>query len=259
MVSKGSSAKAGPRGLLVTTALMVMLASCGSASAAFYINCAGCHTTPQNGMAIVNFPTTTNLGKGARKVFKVSPGQTAVIQLNVTNNYSGNYALNINNLAAGGVNNSSNHLAYTADPAWTHYFPGTATNFFMAGCASSSPKVWTFNLVVRTNTPADFYTVNSQMAGYYSSTMWSQQESFYVQVVPVAPSVPVLQAPLRSGSSFSVQLATTSGFTYYLDYTTNLSGPTWNAASQTLGDGTIKTLTDTTATDLWRFYRGHVQ
>ncbi|MGA2661393.1 MAG: hypothetical protein ABSH34_28255 [Verrucomicrobiota bacterium] len=245
--------------LAVTTALMVMFAWCGSASAAFYINCAGCHTVPQNGMAIVNFQATTNLGNGLRKVFKVSPGQTAVIQLNVTNNYGGGYALNLNNLDAGGVNNTSDHLAYTADPAWTHYFPGTTTNFFMAGCATKSPDLWTFNLVVKTNTPPDFYTVNSQMAGYYSSTMWSQQESFYVQVVAAAPPVPVLQAPRRSGYSFSVQVATTSGFTYYLEYKTNLTAPTWNAASRTPGNGTIKTLTDTTATDSSRFYQAHVQ
>jgi len=245
--------------LAVTTALMVMFAWCGSASAAFYINCAGCHTVPQNGMAIVNFQATTNLGNGLRKVFKVSPGQTAVIQLNVTNNYGGGYALNLNNLDAGGVNNTSDHLAYTADPAWTHYFPGTTTNFFMAGCATKSPDLWTFNLVVKTNTPPDFYTVNSQMAGYYSSTMWSQQESFYVQVVAAAPPVPVLQAPRRSGYSFSVQVATTSGFTYYLEYTTNLTAPMWNAAAQTPGNGTIKTLTDTTATDSRRFYQTQVQ
>jgi len=259
MADKSPSTKAGRRGLAVTTALMVVLASCGSASAAFYINCRGCHTVPQNGMAIVNFQTTTNLGNGVRKVFKVSPGQTAVIQLNATNNYGGNYALNINNLDAGGVSNSSNHLAYTADPAWTHYFPGTTTNFFMAGCATKSPDLWTFNLVVKTNTPVDFYTVNSQMAGYYPSTRWSQQESFYVQVVVASPPVPVLQAPQRSGSSFSVQLTSTSGFTYCLEYTTNLTAPTWNAASQTPGDGTVEALRDGTASDSWRFYRAHVQ
>ena len=229
-MARPSSAQTARDILAVTMALMAMFALCGSATAAFYINCAGCHTVPQNGMAIVNFQTTTNLGSGLRKVFKVSPGQTAVIQLSVTNNYGGSYALNINNLDAGGVNNSSDHLAYTADPAWTHYFPGTTTNFFMAGCANSSPNLWTFNLVVKTNTPADFYTINSQMAGYYASTMWSQQESFYVQVVAAAPPVPVLQAPQRSGNSFSVQVATTSGFTYYLEYKTNLTAPTWNAA-----------------------------
>ena len=65
----------------VTVALMAMFAWCGSATAAFYINCAGCHTTPQNGMAIINYQTTTNLGNGLLKVFQVNPGQTAVIQL----------------------------------------------------------------------------------------------------------------------------------------------------------------------------------
>jgi hypothetical protein len=52
---------------------------------------------------------------------------------------------------------------------------------------------------------------------------------------------------------------TTSGFTYYLEYTTNPTAPTWNAAAQTPGNGTIKTLTDTTATDSRRFYQTHVQ
>ena len=183
MANRPSSSKIARDALAITTALLAMFALCGTATAAFYINCAGCHTVSQSGMAIVSFQTTTNLGSGLRKVFKVSPGQTAVIKLNVTNNYGGSYALNIDNLDAGGVNNSSNHLVYTADPAWTHYFPGTTTNFFMAGCATNSPDLWTFNLVVKTNTPSDFYTINSQMAGYYGSTMWSQQESFYVQIV----------------------------------------------------------------------------
>ncbi len=236
-----------------------MFALCGSASAAFYIDCAGCHTVPQSGMVIVNYQATTNLGNGLRKVFKVSPGQTAVIQLSVTNNYGGSYALNLNNFDAGGVNNGNDHLAYTSDPAWTHYFPGTSTNFYMAGCSTTSPDRWTFNLAVKTNTPADFYTINSRMAGYSGTAMWSQQELFYIQVVAAAPPVPVLQAPQRSGNSFSVQVATTSGFTYYLEYTTNLTAPTWNAAAQTPGNGTIKTLTDTTATDSRRFYRTHVQ
>jgi hypothetical protein len=254
-----SSAQTIRDALAITMVLVAMFGLCGSATAAFYINCAGCHGTPQNGMAIVNYQTTTNLGNGLRKVFQVKPGQTAVIQLNVTNNYGGSYALNLNDFDAGGVNNGSDHLAFTADPAWTHYFPGTTTNFYMAGCATTSPDRWTFNLVVKTNTPADFYTINSQMAGAYASTMWSQQESFYVQVVAAAPLVPVLQAPQRSGNSFSVQVATTSGFTYYLEYTTNLTAPLWNAAAQTPGNGTIQTMTDTTATDSWRFYHAHVQ
>jgi hypothetical protein len=77
--------------------------------------------------------------------------------------------------------------------------------------------------------------------------------------VAAAPPVPVLQAPQRSGNSFSVQVPTTDGFTYYLEYKTNLTALTWSAAAQTPGNGTSKTLTDTTATDSWRFYHARVQ
>src|SRR5208282_5581174 len=115
--------------LIVTTALSAMFALGGSASAAFLINCQECHTVPQNGMVILNFQTTTNLGAGLHKVFQVSPGQTAVIELSVTNGHGGDYGLNINNLGAGGVNNSSDLMDCTADPTWTSYFPGTTTNF----------------------------------------------------------------------------------------------------------------------------------
>jgi hypothetical protein len=246
--------------LMIMAALGAMFALGGSASAAFLINCKECHTVPQNGMAIVNFQTTTNLGAGLYNVFQVSPGQTAVIQFSVTNGHGGSYGLNLNNLGAGGVNNSNNHLNCTADPDWTSYFPGTTTNFFMAGPASASPDLWTFNLVVKSNTPADFYTINTQMAGYdAASEMWSQQESFYVQVIAAAPLAPMILSPRWSGSSFSGQVATTSGYTYYLEYKTNLTATAWAAAAQTPGDGTKKTLTDTNANDALRFYHLRVQ
>jgi hypothetical protein len=211
-------------------------------------------------MAIVNFQTTTNLGAGVYKVFRVSPGQTAVIQFSVTNGYGGDYGLNVNNLGAGGVNSGSDHLACTPDPAWTSYFPGTATNFFMAGPASIAPNVWTFSLAVKTNTPADFYTINSQMAGYSAdSEMWSQQESFYVQVAAPAAPTPTMLAPQKSGGSFLVQVATASGFTYYLEYKTNLTELTWTATAQISGNGMSQTLSDATATNAQHFYRVRVQ
>ena len=97
------------------------------------------------------------------------------------------------------------------------------------------------------------------VAGYYSSTMWSQQELSYVEVVAAAAPVPVLHAPQQASKSFFVQVATTSGFTYFLDYKTNLAAPTWNIASKISGDGTIQALTDNMATDSWRFYRAQVR
>jgi hypothetical protein len=59
---------------------------------------------------------------------------------------------------------------------------------------------WTFNLMVKTNTPADFYTINSQMAGYYASTMWSQQESLLTPVAAGRRTRP-LRTALRNVDS----------------------------------------------------------
>ncbi len=248
------------RAAFQAAALIGTVALAGTASASFYVDCAACHPMSQNGMAIVNFQTVTNLGAGARKVFQVTAGHTAVIQFSVTNGYGGDYGVNLNNLGSGGVNNSSDHLACVPDAAWTSYFPGTSTNFYLAGCSSTSPDVWTFNLAVKTNTPPDFYTLNTQMAGFDSaSQMWSQQETFYVQVAAPAPPAPAILAPGRAGSSFSVEVPTASGFTYYLEFTTNAAAATWTPVAQIAGDGTSQALTDTTATGPQRFYHVRVQ
>ena len=57
----------------------------------------------------------------------------------------------------------------------------------------------------------------------------------------------------------SVQVVSVSGFTYYLEYRTNLTSGTWLSATQTAGNGGVLTLTDTGATDQQRFYRVRVQ
>jgi hypothetical protein len=242
---------------VVTTALVAVLALSAKATPDQGLDCASCHDIAQTGMSLANFQTTTNLGAGLRKVFRVSPGNTAVIQLNVTNDYGGNYGLSIDNLGAAGGNNASDHMAYTADPAWTSRSSAT---YFTVGPVGTSPDLWTFNLGVKTNTPVDYYMVQTQLAGSDSNNnLWSQQEAFYVQVMPAAAPAPSLLAPHRSSGSFSVQVATTSGFTYFLEYKTALSATGWNPAAQTPGDGRLKTLTDTTASDLQRFYRVRVQ
>jgi hypothetical protein len=96
------------------------------------------------------------------------------------------------------------------------------------------------------------------MAGA-SSSLWSQAQTFYVQVVTPAPPAPVVLATKAPGASFSVQAATVSGFTYFLEYTTSFVGGTWTTAAQTAGDGTLQTLTDPAATGPQRFYRLRVQ
>ncbi len=221
-------------------------------------NCqaSGCHTTLKNGMAVTNHQTVANLGSGLLKVFKVSPGQTAAIQLNVTNRYGGNYGLTINNLGNAGLTNAADHLAYTADASWAN-----RTTYFTVGpTANGPPYLWTFNLGVQASTPTDTYVVQTMMAGRDSSSVrWSQAESFYVQVVPNTPPRPLLANPKRSGTTFTVGVPTTSGFTYYLEYRTSVTNSTWTSVSQVSGDGTTKTLSDTAASNPQCFYRVRVQ
>ncbi len=125
----------------------------------------------------------TNLARRNLKLVEVSAGQTAAIHVTVTNGYGGEYALNISSLEAGGIDNTNHHLAFAPDPTWTNYFPGTSTNFFMAGPSAKVPAVWTFYLFIRTNTPPDFYVLKSQIAGYDADhRKWSQQEEFCLQV-----------------------------------------------------------------------------
>jgi hypothetical protein len=246
--------------VITRTASLIFLLMIGSnSSAAFYVNCAACHTTPQSGMEITNYQSTTNAGAGTAAVFSATPGQTVALQLAVTNRYGGTYALNINNLNAPGLVNSSNKLVYTPDPTWTDYFPGTITNFFMAGPTTTSPEGWTFALTLATNTPPDVYLIKAQMAGVYSSTMWSQQAFFYLRVLTPTPPPTTLQFPHLTGNAFSVQAATTNGFTYYLECATNLAAPDWSPVAESTGDGTRKTFTDSAATNSSQFYRVRIE
>ena len=168
----------------LSAAALALPAVGGTAFGAFYMDCAACHAASATSMSIIASQSATSLKPGCFKVLKVTAGQTAAIQLNVTNSYGAKYALSINNLGSSGLKDSSHHLVYDPDPAWTNYFPGTGTNFFLAGPSASIPAIWTFRLTIRTNTPPDLYLLRTQVAGYDSShRRWSQPEDFYLQVV----------------------------------------------------------------------------
>jgi hypothetical protein len=243
---------------LCAASVMVLCAVTANALPDYDLDCRGCHGTTKNGMALTGFQTQTNLGAGLLKVFKVIAGQTAAIQFSVTNRYGGSYGLNLNSLDSSGLNNAADHMSYTPDATWDNQMSGS---WFTVGPTVTSPIAWTFNLAVSAGTPADYYPVETQMAGRDSSNAkWSQVESFYIQVVPVAARpTPLLLVPRHTGSTFSVDVATTSGFTYYLEYRTNLTTGIWTAASQASGDGTVKTLTDSSASDSQRVYHVRVQ
>jgi len=77
----------------------------------------------------------------------------------------------------------------------------------------------------------------------------------FVVPPPAAPPPPfVLINPNRVGNVFSVSFASESGVTYTLQYKNDLTDPTWTNGASVAGDGTVKTLSDTSAQSA-RFYR----
>ncbi len=69
------------------------------------------------------------------------------------------------------------------------------------------------------------------------------------------------ESPLLSGSSFQVRVQTRYGWRYQLQTRTNLVSGTWQSVSgaTTIGDGTVKALTNLNPTASQRFYRVYAQ
>jgi hypothetical protein len=214
-------------------------------------NCANCHSTARSGMSLTGFQSTTNLGTGALKVFQVTPGQTASIGIQVTDGHN-EYGLALVNLDGGGIRNSANHLTYQADSAWTR-----RTGYYSAG-PSGSNKAWTFRLGVGTATPPDFYLLRLRMAGT-GGGRWNQEAAFYVQVVKPTPTAPQITDPAWSGGVFSCRVATTTGFTYFLEGRPNGTEGPWTIRAEVAGDGSIKPLADNAAAAPTILYRIRVE
>jgi hypothetical protein len=236
---------------------VLLIAPCAFAPPEEQANCRLCHDEAfQDGMYLSNNQTTTNLGAGIRKVYQVMQGQAASIGIQVTNDFGGVYGLSLLNLTAPGYNTATNQLNYTGDPTWANR-TRNSINYFTVGATGVSPKAWTHNLGISSNTPPDLYLVQMQMAGDDGS-LWSQLEDFYIQVLAPAAQAPVITSPNYNAGQFSVTVTTEAGHTYYLEYKTALTDPSWTGASQVTGDGTSKVLTDSSATGPHRFYQVRV-
>jgi len=62
------------------------------------------------------------------------------------------------------------------------------------------------------------------------------------------------------GNTFALGFQSQPGVTYQLQQTTNLAPPTvWTPAGSLVGDGAIRTMTDTAATNQMRLYRVWLQ
>ena len=160
-------------------------------------NCFACHTNTQTGrMRVVPTGLLTDLGTqldgsddGALKTYRVSPGETVSLKVEVLNGNS-RFAVQLKNLDEGGQKNSRSNMIFwseanSGDNNWnrregrTPYFTkNRGSNSGISG--SETPITYTFDLHVDVDTPLDTYELTFATAG--QSGFWYQQETFYLEV-----------------------------------------------------------------------------
>jgi hypothetical protein len=215
-------------------------------------NCVGCHTTARNAMSLVGSTKTLNLAPGNYPAYSVEPGQTAAIRFNVADGHN-SYAVAMGSLNVTGVSNATHRLTATPDATWT------ARSGYYTTATSSANREWTFNLRVDAATPPDVYLVESQIAGR-NGGRWGERERFYVEVLaPAPPPAPTITQPTRTSTNFTVSVATVTGRTYVLEFKPDVVATNWTVATQTTGDGTTKTLSDSDVSKPQAVYRVRVQ
>jgi hypothetical protein len=70
---------------------------------------------------------------------------------------------------------------------------------------------------------------------------------------------PALQSLSLNGNQFIFSFNTIPGKSYVLEYKDALQQTQWQTLSTTPGDGTLKTITNSTASPAQRFYRLNIQ
>jgi len=135
-------------------------------------------------MSVENFQMVADPGAGALKTFHVIAGSSVRLTARVTNGAM-HYAVQLKDLGKDGVLNPANLIAYTPDPDWTPwgsptYYINTTESIAWGGNAID----WDFDLLVSITTPPDFYRFQFTVSGV-DGYIWTQNEPFYVQVLPV--------------------------------------------------------------------------
>jgi subtilisin family serine protease len=74
-----------------------------------------------------------------------------------------------------------------------------------------------------------------------------------------ACAVPVISSPVLSGTALTFSFGTISGRTYWVQFKDSLDETNWQVLQTIPGDGSIKTVTNSTTTALQRYYRLLVQ
>ncbi len=101
--------------------------------------------------------------------------------------------------------------------------------------------------------PETPYWVRVRMTGGDWSTVVSET-TLAEGGTPTPDPVPISQ-PVMSGEGMAMQIQTTAGVTYVLQYTTDLLNGTWQQADSEEGTGGEVELDDTAPADPQRFYR----
>jgi len=102
----------------------------------------------------------------------------------------------------------------------------------------------------QTNTPARLRNVVAISSGYYHT----------LALIGDAPLIlnPPFSPPKCSGNTFSIDVPTRSGKVYDLEYKNSLNDASWTPLPLQAGDGSMRLLTDPTASGPQRFYRVRV-
>lgn len=71
----------------------------------------------------------------------------------------------------------------------------------------------------------------------------------------LVPTSPINLSAARSGSNVNLSFPTQAGGNYRVFYKTSLTAGNWILLNSVLGDGTVKTVTDSSAGGNQRFYK----
>ena len=104
---------------------------------------------------------------------------------------------------------------------------------------------WGDNLFGQSIPPGGVSSASEIAAGAYHS----------LALLGVPPTGPALFNPAWRGSTFSVSLQTIAGKAYFLQSKSAPTDPVWSPVSAILGNGGVKSVSDSTATTASRFYR----
>lgn len=184
--------------LPVVLLLVLLTASVSRAEPAWGGNCLGCHSDLQTDTLVVFGEDTTadpdesETGapdRGTLKVFEVDPGDTKTLQAMLSGLVADDtYAVELKRFRFPGVEGNG-ELTYMGDCDWPEW--GESANYYSEPVIGyrwgADPTVFTFDIDVGADAPADYYDLVFAVAGKLADDagLFYAEEHFYLRVLPV--------------------------------------------------------------------------